>query len=92
MIEYLHRAVKATAGKEVVITAKILDDNITTDCKLCLYDDKKEINTFDNYYDMDNETLYFILPADAFPHTGRYFYTICHYGASITNKEPLYIL
>lgn len=53
LIEYIHNAIKATAGQPIGVTAKITkEDNteITEDCSLMIYTDKEMLLSVDGAY------------------------------------------
>ncbi|MBQ9913549.1 MAG: hypothetical protein IJO73_04905 [Clostridia bacterium] len=94
MIEYLYNAIRATAGENIIITAKITDDSgayIDEVCNLKLFDNDKEIITVSGIY--NGELWDFIIPAeDTKDLRGRYFYSISHRGNSISFREPIYLM
>jgi hypothetical protein len=96
MIEYLHDAIRATAGNNIAVTAVITDDNdeaITENCFLMLHDkDRKTIITEirGNY---ENDEWTFIIPADKTKGLkGRYWYCIRHVNNSLCFKQPIYLV
>lgn len=95
MIEYLYDAIRATAGEEMAIAAKIVDDNgtpITIGCHLNLYDDNEMINKTDGVY--ANGVWTFTVPAEATAELrGRYWYCICSETHNKLNfKQPIYLV
>ena len=93
MIEYIHGAIKATAGEDISIVAEITaetGETITEDCNLHIFDKNKQMivevkGTFN-----DNEWS-FTIPATATKGLyGRYMYCIGHKKSSLCFKQPIY--
>lgn len=93
MIEFLYNAIRATAGENIVIAAKITDEdgaNITESCHVMLYDDLILLATVDGTFDGDEWE--FVIPADVTSgRIGRYWYCICANNNSLCFKQPLYL-
>lgn len=94
MIEYLYDAIRATAGEDITISAKLTEDDgtpIENVCRVRLYDDKEMIyyapgNLIDNIW-------YFTIPGEITEGlSGRYWYAICQDGLTISFKQPLYLV
>lgn len=94
MIEYLYDAIRATAGEDIIISAKITDDSgehIDEICNLKLFNNNEVISDVPGVY--NGELWDFTIPAaDTANLSGRYFYSICHRGNSISFKEPIYLI
>ena len=96
MIEYLYNAIKATAGEEITITAKITNDDgvcITSHCHLMLYDNEELLITVHGTFVEAEEVWEFTIPAEATKYlSGRYWYCICGKLGSLCFKEPIYLI
>lgn len=94
MIEYLYDAIRASAGQDITVAAKITDDEgnlITSGCDLMLHNDKEMIARIDGAF--DGEVWNFTVPAEITQGLeGRYWYCICHNNSNICFKEPLYLI
>lgn len=95
MIEYLHNAVRATAGEDICICAKITDDSgIAIEnghCHVMLYDDLSLLATVDGAC-IDGAWEY-VIPADVTKGLcGRYWYCICVENSSLCFKQPIYLI
>jgi hypothetical protein len=94
MIEYLYDAVRATAGEDFTITAKLTDDdgNIITDvCHVMIHEDDNVIYTAPG--SLIEDIWYFTIPGEITKgRKGRYFYCICHHETSMCFKQPLYLI
>lgn len=95
MIEYLHNAIRAMAGADIVIEAKITDESgsiVTTGCKLMIHTpDEAMIAAIDGV--CVAEVWQFIIPAELTEGLkGRYWYCIQHEGKPLCFKEPLYLV
>ena len=94
MIEYLYDCIRASAGQEILISAKLTNDDgslITENCFLNLYD-----TNGDHFYKtagtVANGLWIFSVPADVTEgFKGRYWYCIGHNGSSLCFKEPIYL-
>lgn len=94
MIEYLYNAIRATAGEDITIAAKLTNDDgsqIVGGCHVMLSDDEKVLITVDG--ECVNGTHNFTIPAAATKGLhGRYWYCICSGNASLCFKEPIYLI
>ena len=95
MIEYLHDAIRATAGDDITITARIVDENnlpVTIGCHINLYNDTEQIGSFGGKY--SNGVWEFTIPADITVELrGRYWYCICDEEHEKLNfKQPIYLV
>jgi hypothetical protein len=95
MVEYLHDAIRATAGQEITISAKITDDNeaiIKDSCGLMLYDGEDMLVMVNGFYYEDTEQIQFTIPAEVTKGLkGRYWYCFCQNGKSLCFKQPIYL-
>ena len=95
MIEYLYDAIRATAGEDIVITARITEPDgsaYTTGAHLNLYDDENTMATLEGTYSGD--VWSFTIPADLTKGlAGRYWYCICNPShTKMQFKAPLYLV
>ncbi len=94
MIEYLYDAIRATAGENIIIAAKITDENgenITSNCHVALYDDLMLLATVDGTF--DGNEWEFVIPADVTSdRAGRYWYRIYASDTSLCFKQPIYLI
>ena len=94
MIEYLYDAIRATAGENIIIAAKITDENgenITSNCHVTLYDDLMLLATIDGVF--DGKEWEFTIPADVTSgRAGRYWYCIYASNTSLCFKQPIYLI
>lgn len=95
MVEYLYDCIRATAGTDIVIAARITDDNdlpITEDCWLMIheYDGQDIIEAEGDYVD---DTWYYSISAE---HTkglnGHYWYCFKHGDTQLCFKQPIYFI
>ena len=95
MVEYLHNAIRATAGDEITVAA-IIEQNdipITEGCHIMLFDKNSVLlETLDGGYDAENGVWYFTIPGELTKGKyGRYWYRICSPVESLCFKQPLYL-
>lgn len=94
MIEYLHNAIRATAGEDITLAAKITDGTGSEHCHISLYNDQERLCSFDGVY--TNGIWEFTIPADATANLiGRYWYCICDGSKNHTKlnfKQPIYLV
>lgn len=95
MIEYLFNAIRAVAGQEIIIAAKITDDKgeaVTEDCALMLYLEDKEVIINGTYY-YDAEIWQFTVAAEVTRgYSGRFWYCFKQGGSNLCFKEPIYLV
>lgn len=96
MIEYLYNAIRATAGQDITIAARITEKNedITTGCGLMLHDKKGGLlTTVDGNYTEAEGIWNFTITADVTSGLkGRYWYCICHDNSNLCFKQPIYLV
>lgn len=96
MIEYIYDTIRATSGEEIVIAAKITDEegaDITENCHLMIYDELNMLFTVDGYYDSSDGVWQFTLSEDLTKgYYGRYLYCICANDISLCFKKPIYFI
>lgn len=93
MIEYLHNAIRATAGEDIVIIANIAEDgvDIQSGCGIVIHTNDEEELAFPGEY--IDDFWYFTIPAEATVGlNGRYWYHLYKDDDSICFKEPLYLI
>ena len=95
MIEYLHNAIRATAGTSIAITAEITDSSglpIEEDCELWLHDSDSMLAEVPGTYLGEGEWTFQISPSITEGLCGRYWYCIRHSGDMLCFKEPIYLI
>lgn len=95
MVEYIYDAIKAVAGQEIGVSARITDDSgsIAENCRLVLHDDKNEIGSVEGLYLPEDELWAFVIPAEMTAgRTGRYWYCIQHENLNMCFKQPIYLV
>lgn len=97
MIEYLYNAIRATAGQDIAIEARITDEDgnvLTESCGFMLHDKNKDmIIDVDGEYLEEEDVWRFIVPAYVTEGLkGRYWYCICHAGQSVCFYQPIYLV
>lgn len=94
MIEYLHDAIRATAGREFTLTAKVTDDDgnpVTEGLMLMIHSDEDMLISADG--ELYDNMWFFTVPADATKGLhGRYWYCIATEKDQLCFKKPLYLL
>lgn len=95
MIEYLHNAIRATAGDDLTIAAIIASNDvpITEGCHIMLFDKNSVLlETLDGSYIPETGIWYFTIPGELTKGKhGRHWYRICSPVESLCFKEPLYL-
>lgn len=93
MIEYIHNAVMTSAGEEITITAKVINElgEVIDGCHLSLFDNNDATIVSTTGITTDDITQ-FTVPAEATKGLkGRYWYCICgHDNTSYCFKQPIY--
>lgn len=95
MIEYFYDAIKASAGKEICIAARVSTENGTTltdQCHLTLSreDGSTVVSVVGSLLD---DAWQFVIPADATEGLrGRFWYCICTNDADLCFKQPFYLV
>jgi hypothetical protein len=94
MIEYLHTTIRATAGKDEVISARLTDTKgafLTSGCNLMLFDGDEMFATVPGSFADGN--WFFVLPGEiTAEHKGKCWYCICHQESNLCFKEPIYFV
>lgn len=95
MIEYLYNAIRATAGEDITISAKITDEigePISIGCHLNLYDDNGQIAKIDG--ECIDGLYEFTIPAETTTNLhGRYWYCMCdEKHIKLQFKQPIYLV
>lgn len=94
MLEYLYDAIRATAGSDIQIAAKVLDElgnPIVEGCELVLHiDDETMITVGGDYLD---GTWVFPIPAEFTKDLkGRYWYCMKHHNEQLCFKQAIYFV
>ena len=94
MIEYLFDAIRATAGSDNIIAAKVSDElgnPVTSDVVLRIHlNDGKMIDVIG---DPVNDTLYFSIPASVTEGLkGRHSYCVRHLDEQLCFMQPIYFV
>lgn len=96
MIEYLYDAIRAVAGQEIGVTAKITDDDdklITEGCELVLYLNDGTEKCYSGAYVAELGEWAFTVPAeDTVGLIGRHNYCIQRNGINLCFKTPFYLV
>lgn len=94
MIEYLYDCIRATAGQEILVSAKLTNDDgsaITENCNLHLFDNKENM-LYEAPGVLTNGLWLFSIPAEVTQgRKGRHWYCIGHNESSLCFKEPIYL-
>ena len=94
MIEYIHDAIRATAGNTLAIAAEITDDSgnqVIAGCAMMIFNNEELIITADGEY--LEEQWIFTIPAEATKNLkGRYSYCICQENTKLCFKQPIYFV
>lgn len=95
-IEYLYNCIRATAGQDIEIAARITEDSgeaINDSCGLMLYSEDEMITKVDGELVSNEGYWRFILPAEITKGLiGRYYYSIYHNDKTLCFKQPLYLV
>jgi hypothetical protein len=96
MIEYLLNAIRAVAGQEITIAAKITDEagaEIVDGCAFVLHLDNDTMAKIEGVYVSALNCWQFTIPAEITKgYIGRYEYCIQHKGNNLCFKEPFYLI
>jgi hypothetical protein len=91
MIEYLHDAIRATAGTELNIITRITEDNKAVDgVELVLH-----LGTIEVIAEgfQDGDAYIFTVPAEITKgYTGRFWYCFRREGEMLCFKQPIYLV
>lgn len=94
MVEYLYDCIRATAGEDITITAKISEEDgtaIIEGCSLVLFDDNEILVLVEGVYE-ENVWL-FTIPADITEGLkGRCWYSVKYKDSSLCFAEPIYLV
>lgn len=92
MIEYLYDAIRATAGADVVITSRIVEDDACVEgVGLMLHLDEENAIVVPGV--LENEVYQFTIPAEITRELkGRYLYCFCKEDEPLCFKEPIYFV
>lgn len=95
MIEYLYDAVRATAGEDICIAARITDETgelMDIGANLMLHDDLMMLGNVPGEF--DGEAHLFNIPGELTSgKKGRYWYCICsNDNETLSFKNPIYLI
>ena len=92
MIEYLYDAIRATAGADVTIVSRIVEDGACVEnVGFMLHLDDEHAIVIAG--ELENETYQFVIPADITKDLkGRYWYCFCQEGKPLCFKEAIYFV
>lgn len=96
MIEYLYNAIRATAGEEITLAARITDESgiiAASNNHLSLYSDAELLGSYDGV--LIDDVWQYTIPAEATKNLkGRYWYCICESEShtKLQFKEPIYLV
>ena len=94
MIEYLYDAIRASAGTDITVSAKVTDDDgnpITEGCMFMLHTDEMLLVSVEGEYVED--TWFFTIPKEVTKGLhGRYRYCICTENDELCFKQPIYFV
>lgn len=95
MIEYIDKAIKATAGENICLVAKVIDSlgNNLQACTFCLFDDEDKLFMVEGVFS-EGGIWEFYVPAEATTNLhGRYWYSVCdETDTSLCFKNPIYFV
>ena len=95
MIEYIDNAIKATAGENLCLIAKVIDSlgNNLEACTFCLFNDEEKLFMVEGVFSA-NGVWEFYIPAEATTNLkGRYWYAVCdETDTSLCFKNPIYFM
>ena len=99
LIEYLYNAIRATAGEDITLTARLTDENGENlgegvPNHISLYNDIERLGSYNGRYIVDGLWEYTI-PAEATAELkGRYWYCLCtdDKHTKLNFKQPLYLV
>lgn len=93
MIEYLHNAIRATAGEDAKIMARIVGFDgvsIESDCHFMIFDDEDNLVAMaDGVCGEDNLWTFEVPTAEL---KGSYWYCVCHVDERLCFKQPIYFV
>lgn len=95
MVEYLFNAIRATAGEDIAIVARITDENgepITSGCSFMLNGANGAHHIIDGVY-TTNGVWEFSIPAElTLGLVGRYGYCFCNGDTTLCFEKPFYLM
>ena len=96
MIEYIHNAIKATAGEDITVAAKIYNADgfeVSSGCALRLYDKDNESMIIRVSGTKYTDKWQFTIPADITKDLrGKYWYCFCKDGERLCFAQPIYLV
>lgn len=96
MIEYLYDAIRAVAGQDIGVTAKITDDDdmlITENCELVLHFNDGDMKRYPGVFIPELGEWSFTVPGeDTLGYRGKHWYCIQRNGENLCFKTPLFLV
>lgn len=96
MIEYLYDVIRAVAGQDIGITAKITDDDdmlITENCELVIHFNDGDMKHYPGEYIANiGEWLFTVPGEDTLGYHGKHWYCIQSNNQYLCFKTPLYLV
>ena len=95
MIEYLYNAIRATAGDDIEIAAKVTSESgaaVTDHCHLSIFAEDGSTVTTINGSLVENVWQFTVPAAQTEGLKGRFWYCICTDDADLCFKQPIYLV
>ena len=95
MIEYLYNAIKATAGRDIELAAKVTNESgkvVNEQCHLMLMDESGDLITRATGNLIDGVWQFTIPAAVTADKQGRFWYCICGEEQNYCFKQPIYLV
>ena len=96
MVEYLYDAIKATAGRDINIIARVLDEfgnEVSENVLLTIYDKDSKEKLMEIAATDGGDSWVFAIAADVTKNfKGRYWYSIRHNNEDLCFLQPIYFV
>ena len=96
MIEYIENVIRATAGENLCLIAKVTDalGNNLEACSFCLFNDENKLFMISGIRSQEHGVWEFYVPANATANLkGRHWYAVCDENdTSLCFKNPIYFM
>ena len=96
MVEYLHDAIRATAGRDINIIARVLDEfgnEVSDNVLLAIYDKDSKEKLMEIAATDGGDSLIFAIAAETTKELkGRYWYSIKHNNEDLCFLQPIYFV
>lgn len=96
MVEYLYDAIRATAGRDISIVARVLDEfgnEVKGDVIFTLYDKDSRESLIEVAATHGGDSFIFAIAADSTKNLkGRYWYSIKHNDEQLCFLQPIYLV